>query len=128
MNTLLNPPTVAKPVGPYSHAAEVAAGARQLYISGQIGVLPDGSTAQGIAAQAEAVWTNIANILKASGMAMTDLVKITILVVNAADIPAVREVRNRFVGDHRPASTLMVVAGLASPAYLLEIEAFAAKF
>lgn len=127
MNKLLNPPNVAKPAGTYSHAVEVAAGARQLYISGQIGVLPDGSTAQGIAAQAEAVWTNIANILKASGMAMTDLVKITILVVNAADIPAVREVRNRFLGDHRPASTLMVVAGLASPAYLLEIEAFAAK-
>lgn len=127
MNKLLNPPNVAKPAGTYSHAVEVATGARQLYISGQIGVLPDGSTAQGIAAQAEAVWTNIANILKASGMAMTDLVKITILVVNAADIPAVREVRNRFLGDHRPASTLMVVAGLASPAYLLEIEAFAAK-
>jgi 2-iminobutanoate/2-iminopropanoate deaminase len=127
MNKHLNPDNVAKPAGTYSHAVEIAPGARQLYISGQIGVLPDGSTAKGIDAQAEAVWSNIANILKAAGMAMTDLVKITILVVNAADIPAVRVVRDRHLAGHRPASTLMVVAGLASPAYLLEIEAIAAK-
>lgn len=127
MNKQLNPDTVAKPAGTYSHAVEVLAGTRQLYISGQIGVLPDGSTAQGIDAQAEAVWTNIGNILKAAGMAMTDLVKITILVVNPADIPAVRAVRDRHLAGHRPASTLMVVAGLASPAYLLEIEAVAAR-
>jgi enamine deaminase RidA (YjgF/YER057c/UK114 family) len=127
MNKFTNPPSVAKPAGNYTHSVEVAAGARTLYISGQVGVLPDGSTAQGITAQADAVWSNIANILKAADMAITDLVKITVLVVNAADIPATRPVRDRYLGTHKPASTLMVVAGLASPAYLLEIEAIAAK-
>jgi enamine deaminase RidA (YjgF/YER057c/UK114 family) len=127
MNKFTNPASVAKPAGNYTHCVEVTAGARQLYISGQIGVLPDGSTAQGIAAQADAVWSNIANILKAADMAIADLVKITVLVVNPADIPAVRTVRDRYLGTHKPASTLMVAAGLASPAYLLEIEAIAAK-
>jgi enamine deaminase RidA (YjgF/YER057c/UK114 family) len=57
MNKIHEPAGVAPPVGAYSHAIEVAAGARTLYISGQVGILPDGSTASGIEAQAEAART-----------------------------------------------------------------------
>jgi enamine deaminase RidA (YjgF/YER057c/UK114 family) len=50
---------------------------------------------------------------------------LTTLCTDRAGIPAIREVRQRVFGTHRPASTLMVVARLASPDLLVEIEAVA---
>ena len=127
MHTQLNPPGVPAPAGAYSQGIEVKPNARWLYISGQIGVSPDGKVAKGAAAQAEAAWSNIANMLNAAGMGMNDLVKITTFVCNAADIPAVRAARDKFIAGAQPASTLIVVAGLASKDWLIEIEAVAAK-
>jgi 2-iminobutanoate/2-iminopropanoate deaminase len=127
MHTTYNPPTVAAPASTYSHGVETKPNARWLYISGQVGVLPDGRVAADFKAQAEACWNNISNILKAAGMSVGDLVKITTFIRNPADIATLRTVRDKFIGDARPASTLIVVAGLASPQWLVEIEAVAAK-
>lgn len=52
MNTKHVPGTIAAPFGPYSHAVEVPEGSRLLYISGEVGVLPDGTVPDGIDAQA----------------------------------------------------------------------------
>lgn len=124
----LNPATIAPPSGKYQHAVEVPANARTLYISGQIGVLPDGKVANGIEAQADAVWANIKAILADGGMTYADLVKVTVLLVNAADIVPARQARDRALGSTRPpASTLMVISALAAPEFLIEIEAIAAK-
>ena len=127
MHTNHNPSTVAAPASRYSHGVEVKPNARWLHISGQVGVLPDGRIGADFAAQAEACWNNIANILKAAGMGVDDLVKITTYIRNPADTAALRAVRDRFIGNARPASTLIVVAGLASPDWLVEIEAVAAR-
>jgi 2-iminobutanoate/2-iminopropanoate deaminase len=127
MNKIHNPAGVAPPLGAYSHAIEVPAGARTLHISGQVGLLPDGRVAQGIEAQTEAVLNNILGILKAAGMAIEDVVKMSTFLVNANDIAAVRSARMRVLGSHRPASTLLVISRLAAPEYLIEIEATAAK-
>ena len=54
-----------------------------------------------------------------------DLVKITVYVTDPRYREAVGEVRRRYIGDTLPASTLVVVAGLASPDYMLEIEGIA---
>ena len=48
MNIRHTPNTVAAPFGPYSHAVEVPEGSRLLYISGEVGVLPDGTVPEGI--------------------------------------------------------------------------------
>jgi enamine deaminase RidA (YjgF/YER057c/UK114 family) len=122
-----NPDTVAKPASTYSHGIEVPANARWLHIAGQVGVAPDGTIRQGIDAQAEQVWANIRNVLAAAGMGIDDLVKITVLLTSPAYIGPSRTVRDRALGAARPASTLIIVAGLASPDYLIEIEAIAAK-
>jgi 2-iminobutanoate/2-iminopropanoate deaminase len=127
MHTKYNPPTVAAPASTYSHGVEVKPNARWLHISGQVGVLPNGKVAADFAAQAEACWKNIANVLKAAGMGIDDLVKITTFIRNPADVVTLRTVRDKFIGSARPASTLIVVAGLASPDWLVEIEAVAAK-
>ena len=127
MHRIYNPDTVAKPAGSYSHGIEVAPNARWLHLAGQVGVAADGTTCKGIEAQAEQVWTNIRNILSAAGMGMEDLVKITVLLTSAANIAPMRVARDKALGAVRPASTLVIVAGLASPDYLIEIEAIAAK-
>lgn len=121
-----NPKTVAPPLGKYTHAIEVPATARTLYISGQVGNLLDGKPAQGIEAQAEAAWNNIKRILEAAGMGLADLIKVTTYLVNKADIVASRAARLKVMGDLAPASTLVVIDALAAPEWLIEVEAIAA--
>lgn len=121
-----NPQTVAPPFSRYSHGVEVSAGARWLYISGQVGVTPEGKVAEGAAAQIEQAWRNVLSVLEAAGMGPRDLVKVTTFLISRADLPTARAVRDRMLQGAAPASTLLFVAGLASPEWLVEIEAIAA--
>jgi enamine deaminase RidA (YjgF/YER057c/UK114 family) len=123
-----HPATIAPPTGRYQHAIEVKQGARTLYLSGQVGILPDGSIPKTIEAQAAAVWANIGAILADAGMGFGDLIKITILLTDKSYILPSRAARDKALGDIRPpASTLMIVSALASPDFMIEIEAIAAK-
>lgn len=123
-----NPKTIAAPVGRYQHAIEVPAGTRMLFLAGQVGNLPDGVVPRNIEGQAEAAWNNIKGILADAGMGLEDLVKVTVLLTDKAHVAASRAAREKAFGEIRPpASTLMVVAALASPDYMIEIEAIAAK-
>lgn len=125
MTTFLNPDTIAAPVGPYSHGVLAPATGDWLHVSGQIGVLQDGTLASGFAAQAHAAWSNLVAILESAGMDVAHLVKVTTFLVNAADLKDLGPVRGGFLGSARPASTLLVVAALARPEWLIEIEAVA---
>lgn len=127
MLTRHDPDRVAPPFSSYSHGIEVPAGARWLYISGQVGVRPDGAMAEGAGAQIDQAWANLFAVLEAAGMAKADLVKVTSFLTREADIPVLRESRERLLPDHRPASTLLVISALAAPDILVEIEAVAAK-
>lgn len=128
MPKTFNPATIAKPTGRYQHAIEVKSGARTLYLSGQVGNLPDGTIPNTIEAQAAAVWANIGAILADAGMGFGDLIKITILLTDKTYIAPSRMARDKALGDIRPpASTLMIVSALASPDFMIEIEAIAAK-
>jgi len=129
---IFNPATVAPPFGHYSHALAAGPNARWLHLSGQVGVAPDGTLANGLTAQTGQAFANIAAILKDAGFDKSHLVKVTTFLVqrgevSADDVAAYRDVRNAFLGGVRPASTLLGVAGLASPGWLIEIEAVAAK-
>ena len=127
MNKTYNPDGIAAPAGAYSHAVEAPAGARTLYIAGQIGVNPDGSISDSAEDQADRAWRNIVAILAEAGMGVEDLVRMTTYITRAEDAPAIRAVRTKYLGDYRPASTLLVVAALAQPEYVFELEAVAAK-
>ncbi|MDR7519821.1 MAG: RidA family protein [Armatimonadota bacterium] len=112
------------PTRGYAHAWRLG---DLLFISGQVALNAQGElVGRGdVRAQAEQVFANLRTILGAVGATLRDVVKLTTLCTDPAGIPAIREVRSREFGDHAPASTLVVVAGLASPDYLLEIEAIA---
>jgi 2-iminobutanoate/2-iminopropanoate deaminase len=125
--TLANPPTVRAPGSRYSHAALVAGESRRLVISGQVGVEPDGNvpaTGEGQIAQA---YANLRAVLEAHGMGIADVVKTTAFLTDRALIPTYRAARDLVFAAHAPASTLLVVAGLADPRWVVEIEAEAAQ-
>lgn len=125
--TLSNPPAVRAPASRYSHAALVEGARRRLVISGQVGVEPDGgvpATGEGQIAQA---YANLRAVLEAHGMGIADVVKSTAFLTDRGLIPAYRAARDAVFADHAPASTLLVVAGLADPHWVVEIEAEAAQ-
>lgn len=117
-----NPPTVRTPSG-YTHAISIEGAARRLIISGQVGMAMDGSvptTGEGQIAQALA---NLRAVLEANGMNVSNIVKTTIFLTDRSLLAAFRTARGAVLGDHAPASTLLFVAGLADPRFVVEIEA-----
>jgi enamine deaminase RidA (YjgF/YER057c/UK114 family) len=122
-----NPPTIADPIGTYSHGIEVPPNARWLYVAGQIGIRKDGSVPATVEGQSEIAWQNVVAILAAAGMRVTDIVKMTQFLVNLEDFPKYAATRARFLAGHRPASTGLVIRSLVKPEYLVEVEVVAAK-
>jgi enamine deaminase RidA (YjgF/YER057c/UK114 family) len=122
-----DPSTVHAPGGRYSHVSvhPLGDGLKRVVISGQVGMRPDGSMAEGLEAQADQAWANLVACLASEDLAVDDLVKVTILcpVPGRDSLLAIRDARARALGDLAPSSTYVTVAGLASDAYLVEIEA-----
>jgi enamine deaminase RidA (YjgF/YER057c/UK114 family) len=124
---LINPDDIAKPASRYAQGVLHQAAAQRLVISGQVGVRPDGSVEQGLEAQIERAWNNLFAVLNAAGFEKRHLVKITTFVTVPDAVPASRSIRDRMLEGHVCASTYLQVAGLASPDFLVEIEAEAVK-
>jgi enamine deaminase RidA (YjgF/YER057c/UK114 family) len=120
----INAPDAPPPVAAYTQAIQVSDATRTLYISGQVGQRQDGAIPDDIAEQSQIAWQNLEAQLRAAGMTLDNLVKITTIIPNHGDIVAAREGRARVLGDRKPAST-MIVAGLANPAWKIEVEGVA---
>jgi enamine deaminase RidA (YjgF/YER057c/UK114 family) len=127
MLSYLNPTTAPAPFSRYSQAVLAPENCRWLYISGQVGCDLEQKIASGFEAQAELAWVNLIAVLTAGGMSVHDLVKVTVLLTRPQDVAANRTIRDRALLGAQPASTLMIVAGLAHPDLLIEVEAIAAK-
>jgi 2-iminobutanoate/2-iminopropanoate deaminase len=123
----INPDSVVKPASLYAQAIDVPQNTRRLVISGQVGVTPDGTVLEGYEKQAEQIWLNILALLKAGEMDVTNLVSIRVYDVAPGNVALYRAIRDRVLGGHLVAATYVMVAGLASPRFLTEIEAEACK-
>jgi 2-iminobutanoate/2-iminopropanoate deaminase len=123
----LNPDTVAKPASNYAQAIVVPETGRRLIMSGQVGVKPDGTVCEGYERQAEQVWVNILALLAAAHMTINNLVSIRVYDVAPGNVAAYRVIRDRVLNGHLVAATYVIVAGLASPQFLTEIEVEAVK-
>lgn len=115
-------------MGPYSHCV-VGEGSKLVFISGQV---PQDANGQlvgrgDIAAQARQVLANIRAAVEVAGGTVGDINKITVFMVelDQAAYAAVAEARRTFFQGEYPASTLVQVKALASPDWLIEIEAYA---
>jgi 2-iminobutanoate/2-iminopropanoate deaminase len=120
--TRSNPATVRQPTG-YTHAVDIRNGERRLIISGQVGMAPDGTIPETGGGQITQALTNLRLVLEANEMTVTDLVKTTVFLTDRSLLGAFRAARAGLLGEHTPASTLLFVAGLADPRFVVEIEA-----
>lgn len=123
-----NPDAVAPPTqNLYAHGVEVPTNSRQLYVAGQVGVRRDGSLPATLEEQVEQLMANFEAILASAGMGFTDVVKITAYCLKPADIITYANIRNRYFKGNPPATTAVVVAGLALSEWLVEADLTAAK-
>ena len=127
MKEFRNPPGVHPPLGSYSHQVEIRDRERLLVISGQVGMREDGRVPEDPLEQIEAAFDNIFRNLRAAGMDVQDLIKLTYYLVGEIDTVKRRELAMSKLQGHQPCSTLLYVAGLASPLYRVEIEAWASR-
>ncbi len=120
------PDHIAPPAAAYAHAVLTEGVARWLHTSGVVPTRPDGTVPDTLGEQAEVVWANIEAMLAEAGMGVTDIVSVTTYVVAGSPLAPVMSARDAHLGEHRAASTLVTVPGLALPAWLLEIAVVAA--
>jgi 2-iminobutanoate/2-iminopropanoate deaminase len=116
---------MSTPVGPYAPA--VRAGP-WLVCSGQVGVrTDDGVTALvdgGVEAQARQALANVAALLAGRGLGWPNVVKTTVFLTDMANYGTFNDIYVDALADHRPARSLVAVAGLPLGA-LVEIEVWA---
>ena len=96
-------------------------------LAGQVGNAPDGSVPDSAEAQYENALKNIVALLASEGCSPADIVKLNSYLVQRMDLPTVAATRRAVLGDVRPAATMVYVAGLAAPEYLVEVEAWAVR-
>ena len=125
----LNPEGVSKPAN-YTHVV-TAQGSRIVFIAGQVSVDKDGNVvgAGDLAKQAEQVYENLKTCLASVGATFADVTKLTTFIVSyrpSVDRAIVGAARQKYVsGDNPPANTLVGVQSLATPDFMIEIEATA---
>lgn len=123
---LHNPNGVFPPYRAYSHAIEVTAGSRLLFISGLNGYESDGKTMpDSFEGQAELIWAHLQTILKGADMDLSYLVSLRFYLADPKDDEANVQMRVKYLGSHRPALTV-VCCRLLEPQWKLEVEAVAA--
>jgi enamine deaminase RidA (YjgF/YER057c/UK114 family) len=122
----LSPSSLRPPFGRYAHALEASGAERLLFLSGQLGIAADGSVPEAVDAQTELVLASIEACLLAASLTRANLVRLTTFLTEAAYREDFMRVRDAWVADPPPTSTLLVVKALALPACKVEIEATAA--
>jgi enamine deaminase RidA (YjgF/YER057c/UK114 family) len=126
-----NPPTLAKPTG-FSHGYE-ARGGRVLFLAGQVATDAEGRVVGrgDVVAQFRQVCENLQALVTSAGGQMTDIVKLTIHVLDVDDykkhLRAIGGVYREYFGKHFPAMTLLGVRDLfdREAGCLIEIDGFA---
>lgn len=107
-------------IGPYSQAVVMG---NILFTSGQIPINPDtGEIPDGVEAQAEQAFTNIKNLIAASGSDISKVVKTTVFIKNMDDFARINEIYGKYFSEPYPARSCVEVARLPKDV-LLEVEA-----
>jgi enamine deaminase RidA (YjgF/YER057c/UK114 family) len=126
----LNPDSLGKPLGAYSHISRVKA-SEFLFIAGQVGIGGDGKTPAEFEAQCGLVFQNLNASLASQGASFANVVEFTTYLVHSQDIARFMAWRNRefprlFPGGAYPPNTLLVIDRLVREEFLIEVSAVAA--
>ena len=122
----ITPRSIRPPFARYSFGVEIPSNHRILVCSGQLGVASDDHVPPSVEDQTHLCFRNIGEVLKEAGMSFADVVRINAFVVGREHLPGYMRVRDGYISDPPPASTLMVVSGFARPEFLVEVEVIAA--
>jgi len=108
----------------YAHVAKVG---KTLYIAGQVSRDIRGRlVGKGdFDAQARQVYTNLKNILQEAGGGLKNIVKMTTILTHYGNFESYRMIRNEVFGEIMPPNTLLIIESLASPDFMMEVEAIA---
>jgi 2-iminobutanoate/2-iminopropanoate deaminase len=119
-------PDVFQSAAPYS-VAVATEGTHFVHISGQVPQDANGNNIGigDIDAQADRVLASIKALVEAEGGTMADICRMVIYVTDRASLPTIMEVRKLYFSAPYPANTALVVSGLGSSDWLVEIEATA---
>ena len=123
----INPENVVKPASNYSQGVVHSTAGERIVISGQLGIRPDGTLEEGLEAQMERAWSNVFGVMASAGFDKTHLIRATIYVTLPGQVSLYRKVRDKLLNGHLCANTYLEISGLASPEFLVEIEAEAVK-
>ena len=126
MPTPIETPKAPAPFSNYAQAVAVEPGARYLFVSGQVGVSLSGDIPGDAAQQHQLAWDNVLAILEAAGMDHRNIVDAHVYITDRNHVGLYRETRDRMLKGHRTAATLLVVAGLADPRFVVEVGVVAA--
>lgn len=127
MKAYRNPETVHAPIASYTHQIEIQGPERLLVISGQVGRTIEGVVPEDPLEQLDLALENLMRNLHAAQMDVRDLVKLTFYLVGEMDAAQRREILAAHLKGHQPCTTLLYVVALASPAYKVELDAWASK-
>ena len=99
-----------------------------IFVSGQVGhVDGEGNKVEGIEAQTRQVLKKMKSVLAAAGASLSDVVKTTVFLVGADDFAKMNEVYKTFFDKDYPSRSTVIVAALARPEIIVEIECIAYK-
>ena len=108
---------------PFSHYCHVVRAGNLIWVSGAVGVGADGTIPDDVGRQAEIALASIDACLKAVGAGAEHVVKVNVYLTDVGDRAKINPARQRYFGEHRPASTLVEVSALVLPQAKVEIEA-----
>src|SRR5262245_12387884 len=128
---ILNPETLGKPLGQYSHITRVKA-SEFLFIAGQVATDAGKPVGAGdFDRQCEQVFANIQAALASQGASLANVVEFTTYLVHSQDIPnfiqfRAREFPRLFPSRKYPPNTLLIVDRLVQEPFLIEVQTVAA--
>ena len=116
-------------IGAYSHGTSIEfAGGKILFTTGQIAMDKNGDlVSDSVEDQTEFVFKNLDQILKSEGMGFEHAVKVQIFVTDMDDFSKISPIRNKYLGEGKPVSTLVEVNKLVKEGCKVEIEVTAFK-
>lgn len=107
-----------------AHYAQGTAVGPLVFVSGQVGLSPEGKLAEGIEAQTRQALANVAAVLRAAGATLRDVASTTVYLTDFANYKGFDAAYREVLGEHRPARAT-VRADLVVPPLLVEIQAIA---
>jgi 2-iminobutanoate/2-iminopropanoate deaminase len=126
----INSNEFAQRMGAYSHGYKVDLGdSVMVFTTGQIAMDKAGNVLfpDDAGKQAEFIYQSLEKILNAAGVSLDDSVKTTVYVTDMKDFAAISKVRNQYLKNSEPVSTLVEVSNLVKPGCKVEIEIIAKK-